>query len=141
MPLPVALLCHPLGTFTALVAAIVATLYAAQSRRFLPAFTAVSAALLTLLAFLQVPPSVGGLVWLCAGVAFLHAEFLWPAFGIAGLLGVATTAWASCSLLAALEPLPRGGAALCGALVILGAVARTMRLRTLTQSRSPGPSR
>ena len=78
MPFAVALLCHPLGTFAALVAAIVAALYAAQSHRFLPAFTAVSAALLTLLAFLQVPPSAAGLAWLCVGVALLHAEFLWP---------------------------------------------------------------
>jgi len=134
MPFPIALLCHPLGTFAALVAAIVAALYAAQSRRFLPALTAVSTALLTLLAFLLAPPSMAGLVWLCLGVALLHVEFLWPAFGIAGLLGIATTAWGSCSLLAGLEPLPRAGAALCGALLLLAAVARTMRLRTLRQT-------
>ena len=59
MPFAVALLCHPLGTFAALVVAIVAALYAAQSQRFLPAFTAVSAALLALLAFLQVPAECG----------------------------------------------------------------------------------
>src|SRR5688572_31702514 len=76
MPFPIALLCHPLGTFAALVAAIVAALYAAQSRRFLPALTAVSTALLTLLAFLLAPPSMAGLVWLCLGVALLHVEFL-----------------------------------------------------------------
>jgi membrane-bound ClpP family serine protease len=131
MPFPVALLFHPLGTFAALVAAIVATLYAAQSRRVLPAFTAVSAALLTLLAFLQVPPTAAGLVWLCAGVALLHAEFLWPAFGIAGLLGLGAAVWGSWLLLAALEPVPRGAVALLGALLLLAAVARTMRLRTL----------
>jgi membrane-bound ClpP family serine protease len=131
MPFPVALLCHPLGTFAALVAAIVATLYAAQSRRVLPAFTAVSAALLTLLAFLQVPPSAAGLLWLCAGVALLHAEFSWPAFGIAGLLGVGSAVWGSWLLLAALQPVPRGAVALLGALLLLLAVARTMRLRTL----------
>ncbi len=131
MPFAVALLCHPLGTFAALVAAIVATLYAAQSRRFVPTFTAVSAALLMLLAFLQVPPSAAGLVWLCAGVSLLHAEFLWPAFGAAGLFGIAAAAWGSCLLLAPLDPVTRGVVALCGALVLLAAVARTMRLRTL----------
>ena len=131
MPFAVALLCHPLGTFAALAAAIVAALYAAQSHRFLPAFTAASAALLTPLAFLQVPPSAAGLVWLCAGVALLHAEFLWPAFGVAGLLGIGTAAWGSCLLLAPLEPVTRGAVAICGALVLLAAVARTMRLRTL----------
>ena len=131
MPFAVALLCHPLGTLTALVAAIVFALYATQSRRFLPAFTAASAGLLTLLAFLQVPPSAAGLAWLLVGVALLHAEFLWPTFGIAGVLGLAAVAWGSCSLLVALAPLPRGAVALLAAVVLLAAVARTMRLRTL----------
>jgi membrane-bound ClpP family serine protease len=133
MPFAVALLCHPLGTFASLVAAIVATLYAAQSHRFLPAFTAVSAALLTLLAFLQVPPSTAALAWLFIGVVLLHVEFLRPTFGFAGLLGVGAAAWGSCSLLAPLEPIVRGAAALLGALMLLAAVARTMRLRTLPQ--------
>ena len=131
MPFAVVLLCHPAGTLTAFVVAIVAALYATQSRRFLPAFTAVAASLLTLLAFLQVPPSAAGLAWLLAGVALLHAEFLWPTFGAAGALGLAAAAWGSCSLLAALAPLPRGAVALLAAFILLAAVARTMRLRTL----------
>ena len=131
MPFAVAVLCHPVGTFAALVAALVATLYAAQSRRFLPAFTAVSATLLTLLAFLQVPPSVAGLAWLGVGVALLHAEFLWPTFGVAGVLGIGAVAWSSWLLLAGLAPIPRGAMALFAAAVLLAAVARTMRLRTL----------
>jgi membrane-bound serine protease (ClpP class) len=131
MPFAVAVLCHPLGTFVSLVAAIVATLYAAQSRRFLPAFTAVSAALLTLLAFLQVPPSTRGLAWLAVGVALLHVEFLRPTFGAAGILGVAAATWGSSALLLPLEPIARGAVALLGALLLLAAVARTMRLRTL----------
>ena len=131
MPFAVALLCHPVGSLTALVAAIVAALYAAQSRRLLPAFTAVSAGLLTLLAFLQVPPSAAGLAWLVGGVALLHAEFFVPAFGVAGVLGLAAAAWGSCSLLASLAPLPRGVVALLAAFMLLAAVARTMRLRTL----------
>ena len=131
MPLAVALLCHPVGTLTALVAAIIAALYAAQSRRFLPTFTAVSAGLLTLLAFLQVPPSAASLAWMLIGIALLHAEFFWPTFGVAGLLGMAAAAWGSCSLLTALAPLPRGAVALLAAFLLLAAVARTMRLRTL----------
>jgi membrane-bound ClpP family serine protease len=134
MPLPVALLCHPAGTFVALVAAIIAALYAARSRRFLPSFTGAGAAALTLLAFLQVPPSVAGLAWLCVGVALLHAEFLWPTFGLAGAAGIGATAWGSALLLAALTPLPRGAVALLGTLALLAAVARTMRLRTLPAS-------
>ena len=131
MPFAVALLCHPIGTFAALMAAIVAALYAAQSQRFLPAFTAAAAAMLTLLAFLQVPPSAAGLVLVCVGVVLLDAEFLWPSSGVAGLLGLGSAAWGSCLLLAALPPVPRGGTALLGALLLLAAVARTMRLRTL----------
>ncbi|HET7924401.1 MAG TPA: hypothetical protein VFL30_05845 [Rhodanobacteraceae bacterium] len=136
MPLAVALLCHPVGTLSALVAAIVFALYAAQSRRFLPAFTALSAALLALLAFLQVPPSAAGLVWLFVGVALLHAEFLWPTFGLAGVVGFATAVWGSCLLLAAIAPVGRGAVALLAALLLLGAVARTMRLRTLPPVRA-----
>ena len=131
MPFAVALLCHPLGTLTALVAAIVFALYASQSRRLLPAFTAVSAGLLTLLAFLQVPPSAAGLAWLLVGVVLLHAEFLWPTFGVAGVLGFGSVAWGSCLLLAGLAPASRGAVALLAAIVLLAAVARTMRLRTL----------
>jgi membrane-bound ClpP family serine protease len=131
MPLAVALLCHPLGTFTALVTAIVAALYAAQSRRFLPAFTATSAALLVLLAFLQVPPSAAGIIWLGAGVVLLHLEFLRPTFGVAGLLGVGSASCGSYLLLASLAPVARGSVAFAAALLLLGAVARTMRLRTL----------
>ena len=131
MPLAVALLCHPLGTFVSLLAAIVAGLYAAQSRRLVPAFAAVSAALLTLLAFLQVPPSGAGLAWLAAAIVLLHAELLWPTFGLAGLLGIAGATWGSWLMLAALEAVARGAVALLGALVLAAAVARTMRLRTL----------
>jgi membrane-bound ClpP family serine protease len=131
MPFAVALLCHPLGTFVSLVATIVATLYAARSRRFVPAFTAVSAGSLTLLAFLQVPPSGRGLAWLAIGVALLHAEFLRPTFGAAAVVGLGAAAWGSCLLLAPLEPVARGAVALLGALLLLAAVAHTMRLRTL----------
>lgn len=131
MPLAVALLCHPVGTFVSLVAAIVAGLYAVQSRRFVPAFTAASAGLLTLLAFLQVPPSGAGLVSLGAGVVLMHAEFRWATFGLAGVLGIAAATVGAWLLLAPLEPAARATLAPLGALVLLAAVARTMRLRTL----------
>lgn len=131
MPLAVALLCHPLGTFVSLVAAVVAGLYAAQSRRVVPAFAAASGALLTLLAFLQVPPSVPGLAGLAAALVLLHAEFSWPTYGLAGLLGLGSATWGSWLMLAALDPIARSLAAPLGALVLLAAVARTMRLRTL----------
>lgn len=131
MPLAVALLCHPIGMFVSLLAAVVAGLYAAQSRRFLDVFTAAAAALLVLLAFLQSPPSGAGLAWLGVGVVLLHAEFLWPTAGLAGLLGIGSSGWGSWLLLATVEPWGRAAAATLGALVLLAAVARTMRLRTL----------
>ena len=136
MPFAVALLCHPLGTFAALVATIAAALFAAQSHRFLPAFTAASAALLTLLAFLQVQPSSTGLACIGLGVAVLHLEFLWPTFGIAGALGLSITAWGSWSLLATLTPVVRGPVAVLGATLLLAVVVRTMRLRTLPHQRA-----
>jgi membrane-bound ClpP family serine protease len=131
MPLAVALLCHPAGSLAALLASMVAGLYAAQSRRFLPAFTALSAGLLALLAYTQAPPSAASLAWLCVGIALLHLEFICSAFGAAGLLGLSCAAWGSSLLLVALAPSARWALALAAALVLLAAVARTMRLRTL----------
>jgi membrane-bound ClpP family serine protease len=131
MPFAVVLLCHPLAAYASLLLAVVAALYAAQSRRLLPAITCVSAAVLALLAFLQVPPSFAGLAWLGVAVVLLHAEFLWPTFGAAAVLGVGSGAWGSSLLLALLEPTARVAAALVGTLLLLAAVARTMRLRTL----------
>ena len=94
MAVAVALLGHPAGGYTSLLIAVVAGLYAAQGRRLMPALICGLAALLTVLAFLETPPSWAGLAWLVAGVALLHAEFLWPTFGVAGLLGVTGAAWA-----------------------------------------------
>ena len=50
---------------------------------------------------------------------------------IAGLLGLSSAAWGSSLLLVALAPGARFALALAAALVLLAAVARTMRLRTL----------
>ena len=131
MAVAVALLGHPAGGYTSLLIAVVAGLYAAQGRRFMPALVCGLAALLTVLAFLETPPSWAGLAWLVAGVALLHAEFLWPTFGVAGLLGVTGAAWGSGILLSALGLPARSAVALLGAAALLAAVGRTMRLRTL----------
>jgi membrane-bound serine protease (ClpP class) len=136
MPFAVALLCHPAGAYVALVTAIAGLLYAVATRSFLPGFTAVSAALLTLLAFLAVPPNVLGLLLLGLGVGLLHVEFLLPTFGAAGVLGLGVTAWASSQLLApsaatALTDPSRSVVAVAGTLVLFAVVARTMRLWTL----------
>jgi hypothetical protein len=131
MPLAVALLHHPIGTFASLLLAVIAALYATQSRRLLPLVTCMSAAVLALLAFLESPPSSTGLTWLGVALVLLHTEFLWPSFGMAAVLGVGGAAWGSYLLLAPLDPPARVPAALVGALLLLAAVARTMRLRTL----------
>jgi membrane-bound ClpP family serine protease len=131
MPFAVALLYHPVGTYASLLLAVVCALYAAQSRGLLPALASVATTLLALLAFLQTPPSLTGLSWLGGAVALLHVEFLWPTFGVAAVLGVGSAAWGSFLLLAPLEPPERVAAAVVGALLLLAAVARTMRLRTL----------
>jgi membrane-bound serine protease (ClpP class) len=136
MPFAVALLCHPAGAYAVLITAIAGLLYASVTRTFLPAFTGVSAALLTLLAYLQVPPHALGLLLLGAGILLLHTEFLLPTFGLAGLLGVGVTGWASTLLLAPSAATAMTGplrlvVACAGTLVFLAVVARTMRLRTL----------
>jgi membrane-bound ClpP family serine protease len=131
MAVAVALLSHPAGSYLSLLVAVIAGLYAAQSRRFVPAVMCVSTASLTLLGFHMVPPTLAGLVWLAAGIALLHAEFLWPTFGVAGLLGVGSAVWGSSILLSTLVLPARGAVALLGAATLLVAVGRTMRLRTL----------
>jgi len=139
MPFAVALLCHPAGAYTALVIAIVSLLYASHTRTFVPAFTSVAAALLTLLAFLQVPPTVTGLLLLGLVLVLLHTEFLLPTCGLAGLFGLGVTGWASSLLLApsaatAMTGASRSVVAVAGTLVLCAVVARTMRLRTLPRS-------
>jgi membrane-bound serine protease (ClpP class) len=136
MPFAVALLCHPAGAYAVLITAVAGLVYASTTRTFVPAFTGVSATLLTVLAYLQIPPNSLGLLLLGLGVALLHAEFLLPTFGLAGVLGVGVTAWASTLLLApSAAPAMTGPlalfVALAGTLVLVVIVARTMRLRAL----------
>jgi len=136
MPFAVALLHHPAGIYVFLVAAIVASLYAAQRPAFVPTFAGLAACLLALLGFMAVPPSYAALLLLATGVVLLHLEFLLPTSGFAGTLGLGVTAWASLLLLApsAMQPWAgpsRFAVAIVGTLVVFGAVAHTMRLRTL----------
>jgi membrane-bound ClpP family serine protease len=139
MPFPVALLHHPTGVYAFLVTAIVASFYAALRPAFVPTFTGIAAGVLTLLGFVATPPDYAALSLLGIGIALLHAEFMIPTSGAAGTLGLAATAGASMILLT-----PSGwpeacvamrvAAALSGTLVLFGAVAHTMRLRTLPKS-------
>lgn len=139
MPFAVALLHHPAGVYAFVVAAIVAWLYAALTRAFVPTLTGVAAGLLTVLGFVAVPPSYVALSLLGIGIVLLHAEYLFPTSGAAGVLGLAVTAWASALLLAPsgwpeLGTPTRVAAALTGTLVLFGAVTHTMRLRTLPKN-------
>ena len=101
MPFAVALLCHPAGAYTCLVVALAAFVYAWHTRRFVPAFTAASAALLTTLSFLHVPPDSSALLLLAIGVVLLQVEFLRPTYGAALLIGLAASIVGSWQLLAA----------------------------------------
>lgn len=138
MPFAVALLCHPAGAYGCLVTALGAFVYACHTRRFVPAFTATSAALLSALAFLQVPPDAAGLLLLVLGVALLQLEFLAPTYGAALLTGLTLSASGSWRLLAAapgaavaLPAALRIAVAVAGTLALLAAVVRGFRLRTL----------
>ena len=74
MPFAVAILCHPAGAYGCLVTAVGAFVYACHTRTFVPAFTATSAALLTGLAFLQVPPDAAGVLLVVVGVAYCNSN-------------------------------------------------------------------
>jgi len=138
LPFPVALLDHPAGAYGALVVTIAALVHAYHTRAFVPAFTAVSAAALTALAFLHRTPDTTSLVALALGIALLHAEFLWSTYGLAALLGLGACSLGSWQLLASAGaawpalPTPlRIAAALAGSLLLLASVLRGMRVRTL----------
>ena len=138
MPFAVALLCHPAGAYACLVVALAAFVYAWHTRGFVPAFTAASAALLTTLSFLHVPPDSFALLLLAIGVVLLQTEFLRPTYGAALLLGLAASIVGSWHLLAAapgasgtLAPALRVALALTGTLMLTAAVLRGLRLRTL----------
>jgi membrane-bound serine protease (ClpP class) len=134
MPLAVALLCHPAGSYVCLVTALAAFVYSCHVRRFVPAFTAASAAALTVLAFVQVPPDAAGVVLLALGVALLQAELVLPTYGAALLGGCAASVAGSWRLLEVTPALPmvlRLALAIAGTSALLVAVLRGFRLRTL----------
>ena len=144
MPFAVALLCHPAGAYACLVVALAAFIYAWHTRRFVPAFTAASAAVLTTLSFLQVPPDSLALLLLAIGVVLLQAEFLLTTYGAALLLGSPRASWdrGSCSprrlaCRGTLAPALRIALALTGTLTLAAAVLRGLRLRTLGPPGAP----
>jgi membrane-bound ClpP family serine protease len=138
MPLAVALLCHPAGGYACLVTALAAFVYACHTRTFVPAFTAVSAAALTTLAFLQVPPDAAGVALVALATVLLQAEFVLPTYGAALAAGCTIGIAGSWRLLAAaaeaapaLPAAARLTIALVGTVTLLAAVLRGFRLRTL----------
>ncbi len=138
MPIAVALLCHPAGAYACLVTALAGFAYACHVWRFVPAFTAASAAALTTLAFLQVPPDAAAVALVALGTVLLQAEFVLPTYGAALATGCAAGIAGSWRLLAAAAeatpalPAPlRLAIAIAGTLTLLAAVLRGFRLRTL----------
>jgi hypothetical protein len=139
MPLAVVLLSSPAGAYACVVTTLAAFVYACHTRTFVPLFTAVSAALLTGLAFAYTPPNGAGLALLVAGTALLQAEFSLAAYGAALLTGLSASGAGSWLLLSAtptardaLTAAPRAALATVGTLLLLAAVLRGFRLRTLT---------
>ena len=139
MPFAVALLCHPAGAYGFFMVAVVALVHAGHARTFLPSFTGLSAAALSLLAFAHSAPDATGLSLIALAVLLLHAEFLLPTYGAALALGLAAGIAGSWLLLAGAAPdgwivlsAPlRAALSTAGTLTLLGAVVRGMRLRTL----------
>ena len=134
MRFAVALLAAPAGTYGCLVVALAALVYAWHARAFVAAFTGVSAAALTLLAFLLYRPDATATATLALGVALLHAEFRFATYGAAAALGLATCAWSSWLLLAPPTWL-RVAATALGTSLLFAAVLRGMRARTLPRPR------
>lgn len=140
MPLAVALLAHPSGAYVCVVTTLAAFVYACHTRALLPLCALVSAALVTGVAFAHRPPDAAGLALLVAGLALLQAEFVLPTYGAALLTGLAASGAGSWLLLSAtpLHGAPtwalRGALATLGTTLLLAAVLRGSRLRTLTMS-------
>lgn len=138
MPFAVALLANPAGAYACVVLTLAAFVYACHTREFVPLFAAVSAALLTGLAFAHAAPSATGLALLVAGLALLQAEFLLPTYGSALLTGLVASGAGSWLLLGA-TPVAGGtlagpvriALAALGTALLLAAVLRGFRLRTL----------
>jgi membrane-bound ClpP family serine protease len=133
MPIAVALLCHPVGTYGFAVAALALLVYAHRSRTFVPLFAGIACCALTLLAFVQVPPDFVGLALLGLGVALLRLEFRWPTYGAAlvgGLVAGSVGSWLMLagSALPRLSPELRIAIAFMGTLVVLVAVLLAARL-------------
>jgi membrane-bound ClpP family serine protease len=134
MPFAVAALVNPAGAYACIVVALAAFVYACHTRAFVPLFAAVSAALLTGLAFAHSPPDAAGLALLVAGLALLQTEFLLPTCGAALLAGVAASGAGSWLLLGTALPAPtRIAVAALGTALLFAAVLRGFRVRTLPQ--------
>lgn len=127
MPFAIALLCHPIGAYTFLVVAVAGLVYGIHVRRFVSLFTGVSAALLTTLAFLHVPPSGTAVALLIVGAVLLNLEFRCSTGGTAGVLGLAATLGGSWQLLVTLPPPWRAALAALGTALVLLATLRGWR--------------
>jgi membrane-bound ClpP family serine protease len=100
VPIAIALLHHPVGAYTFLVIAIAGVMHGGLTRRFVPLFAGVCAALLAVLAFMATPPGAVSVLLLTVGVVLLNVELRLATFGVAGLAGGAATFAGSLTLLA-----------------------------------------
>jgi membrane-bound ClpP family serine protease len=134
----IAVLGHPIGAYACLMTALAASVYAWHTRRSVAALTAVAAAALTGLACLVAPPDVAGVALVVLGIALLQTELMVPTYGAALVTGCAAAivgAWrllgATTSAAPVLPAALRLALAIAGTLMLLAAVLRAFRLRTL----------
>jgi membrane-bound serine protease (ClpP class) len=137
MPFAIAVVSPPAAAYAWLVVALAGIVYAAWVPRVVTAFGGASAAVLSALGYVAVPPDAAGVALLALGVLLLNVEFLRPTFGVAAVAGFTSAAAGSWRLLAAttpVAPLPavlRAAFAVGGALVLLIATERAVRRHTL----------
>ena len=137
MPFAVAALSQPASAYCLVVIGVAGLAYAGVARAaFVPGFTGIAASLLAVLAYWHAPPSVAGLVALVLAAALMNLEFLRPTFGCAGASGIVAGVGGSWRLLEhptlVQTPLPwRIALAVGGTAVLLAAIGRAWRLRTL----------
>jgi membrane-bound ClpP family serine protease len=131
MPVAVIVLCHPAGTYGFLLVALCGLIYGSHARIYWPLLCGGCAMLLTLLAFLLIPPSPIALLLFVAAIALMHAEFLLPTAGALGALGCGAGFAASWLVLAQCPLVARLPLGVAGTIALLSAVGFGMRRTTL----------
>ena len=137
MPIPIALLQHPVAVYGLLVVALAGLVYGGLTHSFVSLVVGGAAALLAVLAFATTPPSHMSLLLIAVGIVLINIEFRLPTFGIAGLAGCCAMFTGSLLVLAPSSAfttvlgLPTIAVAGAGTIVLLLAIYGAQRRITL----------